>query len=188
MKSRYAIALMTLASASMAQAQTSDTDQGEVTIGGIVTPICILGDPSASTVNLGQLINLSGPRTGKIIVVTSRTVTMPGSFCNYANSKVTVDATALTEQNGSPVATGFARAVNFTATVSPWASAEAAATTAASVSGATPTATGSSATQPLPQIADLSLTLSGFTVPTDALLVAGNYTGNIVVTLGPANP
>ncbi len=188
MKFRFPFALMALASASMMHAQANDTDQGEVTIGGVVTPICILGDPSATTVNLGQLINLSGPRTGKIISVGSRTVSMPGSFCNYANTKVTVDATALTEQNGSPVATGFARAVNYTATVSPWATAEAAATTAASVSGATPLATGFSATQPLPQISDLSLTLSGFTVPNDALLVAGNYSGNIVVTLGPANP
>ena len=40
--------------------------------------------------------------------------------------------------------------------------------------------------QPLPKISDIGLTLSGFTAPGDAILVAGSYSGTIVVTLGPA--
>jgi hypothetical protein len=163
-----------------------DSDQENVQIGGQVAPLCILGTPSQSTVNLGQLVDTSGPRVGKLTTISNRVITMPGSFCNYANSAITVDATALRAADTATPQPGFARAVNFNAAVSGWAPTNASATTAASVAGANPTASNIGGTQPTPKLNDVTLTLSAYAVPSDLLLVAGAYTGVVVVTLGPA--
>ena len=40
---------------------------------------------------------------------------MPNSFCNYANTTVSISATAMLEQGNAPLNTGFARAVNLAA-------------------------------------------------------------------------
>jgi hypothetical protein len=167
-------------------AMAQDSDQETVQIGGQVAPLCLLGTPSQSTVNLGQLVDTSGPRVGKLTTISNRTITMPGSFCNYANSAITVDATALRADDTATPQPGFARAVNFNAAVSGWATTNASATTAASVAGANPTASNTGGTQPTPKLNDVTLTLSAYAVPSDLLLVAGGYTGVVVVTLGPA--
>ncbi len=179
-----AIALSGVCFAAPALAQNSDTET--VNIGGQVAPLCILGTPSQSSVNLGQLIDTSGARVGKLTTISNRTITMPGSFCNFANSAISVDATALVAADNSPVQTGFARAVNYNAAVSGWATPNASATTAATTAGANPAASNSGGTQPTPRINDVTLTLSAFAVPSDLLLVAGGYSGQVVVTLGPA--
>jgi hypothetical protein len=163
-----------------------DSDQETVQIGGQVAPLCILGTPSQAMVDLGQLIDTSGPRVGKLTTISNRTITMPGSFCNYANSAITVDATALVAADMSTPQAGFARAVNFNAAASGWATPDASATTAASAAGASPTASNTGGTQPTPRLNDVTLTLSAFSVPSDLLLVAGGYTGQVVITLGPA--
>lgn len=165
-------------------AQTTET--GTVAVEGSVRPVCILGDPNPALVNLGQLSASSGPRTGRIAVIPSQTVTLPASYCNFAGSVVTVSATALTSSDTSAPQPGFTRAVNYTATATNWASGGSTATTNALRDGSSPTASGAGATQPLPKIADIILTLSAFTAPGDEILVAGNYSGTVVVTLGPA--
>ncbi len=167
-------------------ALAQDSDQKTVTLGGNVAPLCILGTPSQAAVDLGQMVNTSGTRVGKIAALGSRTVTLPGSFCNYANSAIRVDATALVAADATTPQPGFARAVNFNAAVSGWATPNASATTAATAGGATPTATNTGGTQPTPKLADVTLTLASFAVPSDALLVAGAYSGQVVITLGPA--
>lgn len=169
-----------------ATASAQSTDSGEVAVEGSVRPICILGEPTPALVNLGQLSASSGARTGRIAVIPSQTVILPASYCNFAGSVVTVSATALTSDDATSPPSGFARAVNYTAAASGWATGASSATTAALASGATPTANGTGATQPLPKVADISLTLSSFTAPGDQILVAGNYSGNVIVTLGPA--
>ena len=179
-----AIALFGISFAIPAFAQNSDTKS--VTVGGQVAPLCILGTPSQSSINLGQLIDVSGTRVGRLAAITNRTVSMPQSFCNYANSAIRVDATALTGSDTSTPPSGFARAVNFGATVSGWATANAAATTVATAAGTSPTANGTGGTQPTPKLGDVTLTLASFSVPSDALLISGNYSGLVVVTLGPA--
>jgi hypothetical protein len=164
----------------------TDTSTGSVTVGGNVARLCILGTPSRATVDVGQMATTSGARVGRIAVIGNQTVTLPASFCNFAGSAMTVAVTALVSTDASPVQPGFAKAVNYTATASNWALSPTAATSAASASGATPTATSTGATQPAPKIADVNVTLSGFTAPSDALLTAGIYSGLVVVTLGPA--
>lgn len=185
MKCKLGLALIVLAalpSAAMAQS----TMTGTVAVEGSVRPVCILGDPNPALVNLGQLSASSGPRTGRIAVIPSQTVILPASYCNFAGSVVTVNATALTASDTAVPPDGFARAVNYTATATNWASGASAATTAALRDGSSATASGTGATQPLPNVADINLTLSSFTAPGDLILVAGNYSGTVVVTLGPA--
>ncbi len=185
MNCKHGLALIALASLP-ATAAAQSTEQGTVAVDGSVRPVCILGDPNPALVDLGQLSAASGPRTGRIAAIPPQTVILPGSFCNFAGSVVTVSATALTANDPTAPATGFSRAVNYTAAATGWASGASSATTAALGDGTTPTVNGTGATQPLPQVADISLTLSSFTAPGDQILVAGNYSGNVVVTLGPA--
>jgi hypothetical protein len=185
MKCKLGLALIVLAALpTTAIAQTTET--GTVAVEGSVRPVCILGNPNPALVNLGQLSASSGPRTGRIAVIPSQTVILPASYCNFAGSVVTVNATALTASDTSAPQPGFGRAVNYTATATGWASGGSAATTAALRDGSSPTASGAGATQPLPKVADITLTLTNFTAPSDPILVAGTYSGTVVVTLGPA--
>lgn len=169
-----------------ATAQVSDSDTGSVSIDGRVAPICILGDPAPALVDLGQLAATSGMRIGRLAVLAPRTVTLPASFCNFAGSAVRLDATALLGADTSSPQPGFARAVNYTATASGWASGNAEVSTNALGDGSANAGSGTGATQPLPKIADIGVTLSNFSVPGDLLLVAGNYSGTVIITLGPA--
>lgn len=169
----------------LAQTQ-GDSDEGEVQVIGMVAPVCVLGEPSERVIDLGTLIDTSGPRIGRMAALAPRQVTMPGSFCNYANTMVTIEASAMTEQTGATINTGFSRAVNYRVEVSPWAAIEADLITAAAADGSGAAGTATSANQPLPQVSDLTMELSDFAAPSDALLVAGEYSGLITVTLGPA--
>jgi hypothetical protein len=171
--------------AGTAVAQTTDTATGDVTVGGNVARLCVLGQPSPPSIDVGQMAETSGTRVGRIRTIGTQSVILPGSFCNFAGSAVSVAATALVVNDTLSVQPGFARAVNFTASASNWAATPTDATTTATAGGGTPTATGTGASQPLPKIADVRLDLTSFTAPSDALLVAGTYSGLVVVTLGP---
>ena len=170
MKCKPGLALIVLAAfPATAIAQTTET--GTVAVEGQVRPVCILGNPNPALVNLGQLSASSGPRTGRIAVIAPRTVTLPASYCNFAGSVVTVRATALTSSDTSAPQPGFSRAVNYTATATNWANGGSTATSAALRDGSSATASGAGATQPLPRVADITLTLSSFTAPGDLILV-----------------
>lgn len=185
MNCKYGLALIALV-ALPATAAAQSTENGTVDVVGTVRSVCILGDPTPALVDLGQLSAASGPRTGRVAVIPPQTVTLPGSFCNFAGSAVSISATALTAADATTPQAGFARAVNYTATATGWAAGASLATTGAARDGTGPTAEGTGATQPLPQVADISLTLSSFIAPGDQILVSGNYSGNVIVTLGPA--
>lgn len=181
-------ALALLASAGPALAQATDTDTADVAINGTVTPLCVLGEPSQATVDLGQLINTSGSRVGKVRAIPAQSVTMPDSFCNFAGSVASIEATALVETAGgvsSPPA-GFARAVNFSSSAGQWGGGTADTATSAAADGSGATSTGASSVQPSPRLTDIVVDLSGFSAPGDALLVLGDYMGLVRVTLGPA--
>jgi len=169
-----------------AAGMAADSDQKTVGVSGNVAKLCVLGEPTPASVDLGQMAATSGTRVGRITAIADQAVTLPGSFCNYAGTQLTVQASALLADDASPVQPGFSRAVNFTSTVSNWTAAPAAVTTAASESGATPSASAAGQTQAAPKLANLDLVLSGFAAPSDALLVAGGYTGSVTVTLGPS--
>ena len=173
---------------SPAFAQATDSDTAEVAINGTVTPLCVLGEPSQATIDLGNLIATAGARVGKIAPIGVQNVTLPNSFCNFAGSVASVEATALVETAGgtSTPPTGFARAVNYAATAGQWGGGNAATSTAAGADGSSATATGSSAVQAAPRLTDITVTLDSFSAPSDALLVSGDYAGLVRVTLGPA--
>lgn len=175
-----------MAAAPSAFAQATDTDTADVAVSGRVAPICILGEPSQASIDLGQMAATSGTRTGRIAALPSQSVTLPGSFCNFAGSMLSVETTALVSSAASVPPSGFARAVNFTATGSGWAGSATTATSNAAGDGASPTSTSSGATQPSPKLADIEVALTNFTVPGDALLLADTYNGLVTVTLGPA--
>lgn len=185
MKQTFRLAVLALALLP-APALAQSTATGTVAIDGRVAPVCILGDPNPALVNLGQISAASGPRTGRIDTIAPRVVTLPASHCNFAGSVVRVDATALRSDDLSAPQPGFTRAVNYTASASNWSAGSSLATTNALRDGTSPNASGTGATQPLPKLADITLTLSNFTTPGDLILVAGTYTGTVVVTLGPA--
>ena len=183
------IALSALALAALpatASAQAGNADTGDVAVNGRVAPVCILGGPIPALVDLGVMIATSGTRAGRIAVLPSRSVSLPSSYCNFAGSQVTVTANALLAANATAPAAGFARAVNYTATAAGWAAANAATTTAATANGSSASSSGNGGSHPLPKLADIGVTLSAFSAPGDALLVPGNYSGTVTVTLGPA--
>jgi hypothetical protein len=167
-------------------AQVAEADTGEVSVSGNVAPLCILGEPTPGLVDLGQLINTSGPRIGKVAALADRQVNLAGSFCNFAGSIVTVEVGALLLSENVALQPGFARAVNYSASASNWAASATTATSGAAANGASPTQSSAGAVQALPKLADIAVTLSNFTVPSDLLLVAGAYQGSVTITLGPA--
>lgn len=188
MRTSFLFIALAAASAAPVLAQASDTDSGEVAVQGTVTPLCVLGEPSQATIDLGNMIATSGTRVGKIAAIGTQNVTLPNSFCNFAGSVATIEATALVETSGgnSSPPTGFARAVNYSAEAGQWGGGTASTATAAGADGTSPTATGSSTIQPSPRLTDITVTLAGFTAPSDALLVSGDYAGLVRVTLGPS--
>lgn len=185
MKAPIALALVLAATPFAAGAQNNL--QGRVGVDGLVAGRCVLGPPSQSAVALGTLIDTSGPRTGRLTAIAAQSINFPGSYCNFANTRITVTANAMLASDATAPLPGFARAVNFTSTVSNWATSDAATTTAATAAGASPSAANAGGIQPLPKIADLSLTLNNFAVPSDLLLVSSAYAGDVTITLGPAS-
>lgn len=169
----------------IAHAQATDTATADVGVAGTVARLCMLGTPTPAPVDVGQMANTSGTRVGKIATIAPRTVGLPGSFCNFAGSAIRITATALVSNDASPVEPGFAKAVNYTAEVTNWAAGSASVTTNATAAGGSPTSSATGPTQPAPKVADLDVTLSNFTAPSDNLLTAGAYSGLVVVTLGP---
>lgn len=169
-----------------AMALAANSDSKTVGVAGNVANLCVLGAPTPAAVDVGQMAATSGARVGKITTIAGQNVTLPGSFCNFAGTHLTVSATALVAADGSAVQAGFARAVNYTATVNNWAGTAAAVTTTATAAGGTPTASGTGGNQAAPKLSDLGLVLSAFTAPSDNLLVAGGYSGSVTITLGPS--
>lgn len=179
------VPLVGLATPALAQEGSADTARGQVLVTGSVARLCILGEPSRAVVDMGQMVQSSGAAAGRIVALGPQSVTLPGSFCNFAGSMLGITASALVDGSGTAPPDGFARAVNYTATASGWGDSDAVATTAAAFDGAGPDAGGTGGTQPQPKLGDVAVSLSSFAVPGNALLVAGNYSGLITVTLGP---
>lgn len=180
------LAFLTMPTLALGQATTPTNAAGTVTMGGHVAPFCFLGAPSQATIDLGQLAATAGPRTGRVTTIAAQIVSLPGSFCNFAGSAVTLSASAMVSTDATAPPTGFARVVNYTATASNWAAADASTTTAALANGAPQSSSATGSTQATPRQADIAVALSAFTAPGDALLTAGNYAGSVTVTLGPA--
>jgi hypothetical protein len=128
----------------------------------------------------------SGARVGKLGAIADHSVSLPATFCNYGGTQLTVGATALLETGDESVPpSGFSKAVNFTANVSGWTTAAASVTTTAAADGSNAVTNGNGPEQASPNSANLTLTLTNFSAPNDAQLVAGAYAGLVTITVGP---
>lgn len=156
--------------ASPALAQTADVT-GTIDINGSVTGRCMFTLPN-KTISLGELSLLS---TGKLDVskVNGRSETLTG-WCNNTAATMTVTTTELTTATAAP--TGFDNRVDYTAT----------ATTGSVSANDTSLAAGAGSPSTVGLFSgDIVVVLSAASSPTNGLMVAGTYTGHVVVTLTP---
>lgn len=163
--------LALIASPAMAQSAT-----GTVDISGTVAGRCLFTLPN-QTISLGELsLTGTGATAGKLDVskVNGRTATLNG-WCNNTAATMSVTTTQLT--NPASAVTGFDNRIDYTATA-----------TANSVSANDSSiGAGAGVAQTVGQFTgDVTVALSAASTPTSGLLVAGSYTGNVVVTLSPS--
>lgn len=161
-------ALPALAVASPALAQV----EGRVDIDGSVATRCLFTLPNA-TISLGELSLTSN---GKLDAakVNGRTATLSG-WCNGAASTMTVTTTQLT--TGTAATAGFDNRVDYTAqaTVNSVPASDSSQTAGAGTAATVGMFSG-----------DITVLLSAASSPTNGIMVAGTYTGNVKVTLTPA--
>jgi len=184
MRRILAFAIVAAVAPSLAWADTSNT--ATLTVTGNVAQACSLASVSGNgtfTVGGGNLLD---PTTGELAsgLVTNGNQTITGSWCNGA-STITVTAAPLEQSTfvGSPPA-GFTKTVNYTATAAGWGPNNVVVTTTADASG-NPATTSGSQTVANATASTITVGLATFTAggsPTNKL-VAGTYTGSVVITL-----
>jgi hypothetical protein len=179
----FTVPFMLLASPALSQATLTDTARGSVDVIGDVTRLCSLGLPTPSPVDVGQMVNTGGLRAGQLAAISNRDVSLPGTFCNYAGTRLTVQADAMLTPGAT--AAGFTKAVNYQASVAGWGTGAASASTGAAADGSNPSVTGLGTVVAVPKIADLTLTFSSFNAPADLRPVAGGYRGTVTIIVGP---
>ncbi|MGB7655328.1 MAG: hypothetical protein WBL74_07590 [Novosphingobium sp.] len=162
-----AVPALLVASPALAQSAT-----GTVAIDGSVANRCMFTLPNA-TISLGEISLVSN---GKLdpAKVNGKSATLNG-WCNGTASTMTVTSTQLTTPTAAP--TGFDNRVDYTGTA-----------VANAVSGSDSSlAAGAGLPVTVGQFSgDIVVTLSAASSPTNGLMVAGTYTGNVQVTLAPA--
>lgn len=171
MRKLMILALPAVLAASPALAQSADVS-GTISIDGSVSGRCMFTLPN-KTISLGEL-SLSS--TGKLDVskVNGRSETLTG-WCNNTAATMTVTTTQLTTPTGAP--SGFDNRVDYTAT----------ATTGSVSANDTSVTAGAGAASTVGLFnGTITVVLSAASTPNNALMVAGNYTGNVVVTLTPS--
>lgn len=156
--------------ASPALAQSTDVT-GTVSIDGSVAGRCMFTVPN-KTISLGEISLASN---GKLDVskVNGRSETLTG-WCNNTAASMTVTTTELTNSTTAP--TGFDNRVDYTATA-----------TTGSTSANDSSLTGGAGSPSSVGLfsGDITVVLSAASSPNNALMVAGTYNGNVVVTLTP---
>jgi hypothetical protein len=177
---KLSFALTALAStmiAAPAFAQSADAT-GTVTIDGSVAGRCLFTTPS-DVIHLGEL-SLGGSDTnaGKLDTskVDGENRTLVG-WCNNTAATMTVEAKAIENVDFTTTPpTGFARVINYTATAD--ANSQSANDSSTTGGAGTPTNVGMFT-------GNVKVTLSNASAGGN-LLVAGNYEGEVLVTLSPA--
>jgi hypothetical protein len=170
MRKLMIMALPAVLAASPALAQSAPVN-GQVDITGEVAGRCMFTLPN-KTISLGEL-SLSS--TGKLDVskVNGRSETLTG-WCNNTAASMTVTTTQLTNATAAPA--GFDNRVDYTAT----------ATTGAIGADDTSLTAGAGSASTVGLFnGTITVVLSAASSPNNGLMVAGNYTGNVVVTLTP---
>ncbi|KQY75387.1 hypothetical protein [Brevundimonas sp. Root1423] len=147
---------------------------GTVNINGSVAAKCVIA--SSATITLNELADADGLYN---LAADGKSATL-NAWCNGAASTISVVATAITLQGGPAVQPGFTDAIQYTAT----ASVAPAAGGSVSVTDSTVAAAAPAATVGLfSNNITVALSASG---TNGGKLIAGSYTGNVVVTLAPA--
>ncbi|HZZ87592.1 MAG TPA: hypothetical protein VFE13_04585 [Caulobacteraceae bacterium] len=168
----------------------ADGNSTTVTVTGTVAATCSLaplGSGSGTfTVGGGNLVD---PTTGKLAsgLTTDGPQTISGSWCNSA-SILTVVANPMVQSSfaGAPPS-GWTKAVNYKATTGGWGP-DLPVTTTGDSSGANPTSNTATQAVASPTAATITVNLSDFVTPgSNSRLVAGNYSGSIVVSLAPSS-
>ena len=185
MRRLLALAIAAALAPSLAMADSNSTT---VTVTGTVTPSCTLAPVGngAGTFTVGGG-NLIDPSTGLLAtgLVTDGAQTISGSWCNTA-SVISLAASPMLQTTfvGAPP-TGWTKSVNYKATASGWGP-DLPVTTTGDVSGASPTSNTATQIVTSPTAANIVISLSDFVTPgSNSRLVAGTYTGSVVVTLAP---
>lgn len=155
--------------ATPAMAATGDVT-GNVAIDGTVAARCAF-TLANEVISLGELTGTNGKLDAAVVEGKSKNL---AGWCNGTNSTMTVKATPLTN---TLTATGFDSTVNYTAT------ATIGSFNATDVS--TDAVAGTAVKMGLFS-GDVTVTLSSASTPTNGLMVAGTYNGNVQVTLTPA--
>jgi hypothetical protein len=145
---------------------------GCVTINAHVAADCAM-TVGSDAIHLGEISNASSNLD--TAVVNAGTASLAG-FCNGTTSTMTVEASALT--GPATTASGFTNIVNYTAKAALHGAPAVFATDDSSVTGAGSPATVGVFTD------TIDVTLSNASSPT-GMLVAGAYTGSVIVTLTP---
>jgi hypothetical protein len=172
-----------LATPAMAQNVT-----GTITLNGTVASKCTVtsapaGATFAQTVNFGELAQADGTLRSGLSTDFSATPVQATVVCNTATPKISVDANPMV--NSATAAAGYANTINYTASV-------AVATTGANAGPFTnaTTAAPGAATAIGSELANSAnnvvVTTTGYATPNGTdILVAGSYTGNIVIVISP---
>jgi hypothetical protein len=178
MRKAYLIAAPFALLAMPVMAQSADST-GTVTINGAVGARCLFTLPS-STITIPELsVQGAGSNAGKLdaATVNGQTRTLQG-WCNGTASSMKVEAFPLMNTSYTAAApAGFDRRVDYTATA------------AANSQNATDSSLTAGAGVPANVnlfTGDVVVTLSAASSPTGGLLVAGNYSGYVEVTLSPS--
>lgn len=167
------LAFLFIPAALMAGPALAQGASGSVDVDGTVAGRCLFGLPNA-TISLGEISVIS---TGRLDAskVNGRTATLNG-WCNGAAATMMVTTTQLTTATSAPA--GFDNRVDYTGT---------AAVSSGSASDSSLTAGAGTPVNVGRFNGDILVTLSAASSPTGGLLVAGTYTGNVLVTLTPVN-
>jgi hypothetical protein len=175
-----ATALATLASAPAFAQQTETID-----LTANVTASCTAGPTGGFTVPLGDITG-SGVGTLDTTKVNKNLGSLAGPIvCNGVNSKLSVQAGALTNQDAGALpagsgAAGFSRTVDFKATINLTGYASG----ATSVADSSTTAGDTEVTVGLISSGG-NLVLSDSVIKNGTTLIAGDYAGDVVITLTP---
>ena len=168
---RVVYALAVLAAPLLAGAAQAQTVTGTVTVDGSVANRCTFGINSAN-IPLGEI---SLPTTGKLDTskVDGQNRTLTG-FCNGTAARMAVEAQPLLNALAAPA--GFDNRVNYTATAN-----------ANSVNATDTSVTAGAGSSVLVGqfTGNILVTLSASSSPTAGIMVAGNYNGQVLVTLNP---
>lgn len=144
---------------------------GTVDINGTVAGRCMFTLPNA-TISLGEISLVTN---GKLDAskVNGKSATLTG-WCNNTAATMAVTTTQLT--TATAATTGFDNRVDYTGT---------AVANAVSAADSSLTAGAGTASTVGQFTGDIVVTLSGASSPNSALMVAGTYNGNVLVTLTP---